>query len=236
MTNSPLSSSSAPSFWSLFWATFKRDLLLAFRHKGEMVNPLVFFLIAVSMIPLGLGPEKALLMRIAPGILWVMALLATLLSLDNLFRSDFDDGTLEQLLISPHPLYLSVLAKVCAYWLATGLPLMLLSPVLGVMLSLPSTAFIALCSSLFLGTAAMGLIGAVGAALTVGLRKGGLLISLIVMPLYIPILIFGASAVQTAALGEPFSFHLAVLGAILLIALLLAPLAAAGALRVSVNG
>lgn len=221
---------------SLFWSTFKRDLTLAFRHKGEMINPLVFFLIAISMIPLGLAPEKALLMRIAPGILWVMALLATLLSLDNLFRSDFDDGTLEQLLISPHPLYWSVLAKVLAYWLATGLPLMLLSPLLGVMLSLPSSAFIALCSSLLLGTAAMSLIGAVGAALTVGLRKGGLLISLIVMPLYVPILIFGASAVQAAAMGEVFSMQLAVLGAVLAVSLILAPLATAGALRVSVNG
>lgn len=221
---------------SLFSATFRRDLLLSFRHKGEMINPLVFFLIAVSMIPLGLGPEKELLMRIAPGILWVMALLATLLSLDNLFRSDFDDGTLEQLLISPHPLYLSVFAKVLAYWLATGLPLMLLSPLLGVMLSLPSGAFIALCSTLLLGTASMSLIGAVGAALTVGLRKGGLLISLIVMPLYIPILIFGANAVQSAALGQPYNMQLAVLGAVLAMALLLAPLAAAGALRVSVNG
>jgi heme exporter protein B len=221
---------------SLFAATFRRDLILAFRHKGEMINPLVFFLIAISMIPLGLGPEKALLMRIAPGILWVMALLATLLSLDNLFRSDFDDGTLEQLLISPHPLYLSVLAKVLAYWLSTGLPLMLLSPLLGVMLSLPASAFIALCSSLFLGTAAMSLIGAVGAALTVGLRKGGLLISLIVMPLYVPILIFGASAVQDAAMGNAFSMQLAVLGAVSSVALLFAPLAAAGALRVSVNG
>jgi len=221
---------------SLFGATFRRDLLLAFRHKGEMINPLVFFLIAISLIPLGIGPEKALLMRIAPGILWVMALLATLLSLDNLFRSDFDDGTLEQLLISPHPLYLSVLAKVLAYWLATGLPLTLLSPVLGGMLSLPSGAFIALCSSLLIGSAAMSLIGAVGAALTVGLRKGGLLISLIVMPLYVPILIFGASAVTEAARGNPFDVQLAVLGAILAIALLLAPLATAGALRVSVNG
>lgn len=221
---------------SLFWSTFKRDLTLAFRHKGEMINPLVFFLIAISMIPLGLAPEKALLMRIAPGILWVMALLATLLSLDNLFRSDFDDGTLEQLLISPHPLYWSVLAKVLAYWLATGLPLMLLSPLLGVMLSLPSSAFIALCSSLLLGTAAMSLMGAVGAALTVGLRKGGLLISLIVMPLYVPILIFGASAVQAAAMGEVFSMQLAVLGAVLAVSLILAPLATAGALRVSVNG
>ncbi len=221
---------------SLFVATFRRDLTLAFRHKGEMMNPLVFFLIAISMIPLGLGPEKALLMRIAPGIIWVMALLATLLSLDSLFRSDFDDGTLEQLLISPHPLYLNVLAKVLAFWLATGLPLMLLSPLLGVMLSLPTGAFIALCSSLLIGTAAMSLIGAVGAALTVGLRKGGLLISLIVMPLYVPVLIFGASAVSDAALGQTYNMQLAVLGAILAMALLLAPLAVAGALRVSVNG
>ena len=221
---------------SLFWSTFKRDLKLAFRHKGEMMNPLVFFLIAISLVPLALGPEPALLMRIAPGILWVMALLATLLSLDNLFRSDFDDGTLEQLLISPHPLYWSVLAKIFAYWLATGLPLMLLSPLLGVMLSLPSSAFIALCCSLLLGTAAMSLIGAVGAALTVGLRKGGLLISLIVMPLYVPILIFGANAVQDASLGQPYSMQLAILGAVLAVALILAPLAAAGALRVSVNG
>jgi len=221
---------------SLFIATFRRDLTLAFRHKGEMMNPLVFFLIAISMIPLGLGPEKALLMRIAPGIIWVMALLATLLSLDSLFRSDFDDGTLEQLLISPHPLYLNVLAKVLAFWLATGLPLTLLSPLLGVMLSLPTGAFIALCSSLLIGTAAMSLIGAVGAALTVGLRKGGLLISLIVMPLYVPVLIFGASAVSDAALGQTYNMQLAVLGAILAMALLLAPLAVAGALRVSVNG
>lgn len=221
---------------SLFIATFQRDLLLAFRHKGEMINPLVFFLIAISMIPLGLGPEKALLARIAPGILWVMALLATLLSLDNLFRTDFDDGTLEQLLISPHPLYLSVLAKVLAYWLSTGLPLMLLSPLLGVMLSLPASAFLALCLTLFLGTAAMSLIGSVGAALTVGLRKGGLLISLIVMPLYVPILIFGASAVQDAAFGHAYTMQLAVLGAVLCVATLLAPIAAAAALRVSVNG
>lgn len=221
---------------SLFWATFIRDLTLAFRHKGDMVNPLVFFLIAISMIPLGLGPEKALLMRIAPGIIWVMALLATLLSLDNLFRSDFDDGSLEQLLITPYPLSLSVIAKVTVHWLATGLPLTLLAPLLGVMLSLPTSAFPALCYSLLLGTAAMSLIGAVGAALTVGLRKGGLLISLIVMPLYIPILIFGASAVQTAALNQAYSMQLAVLGAALALALVLAPLAAAGALRVSVNG
>ncbi len=221
---------------SLFSATFKRDLTLAFRNKGDMVNPLVFFLIAISMIPLGLGPEKALLMRIAPGIIWVMALLATLLSLDNLFRSDFDDGSLEQLLIAPDSLSLNVVAKVCVHWLATGLPLTLLSPLLGVMLSLPESAYFALCCTLLMGTAAMSLIGSVGAALTVGLRKGGLLISLIVMPLYIPILIFGANAVQSASLGQEYSMQLAVLGAVLALALVLAPLAAAGALRVSVNG
>ena len=221
---------------SLFWSTLRRDLILAFRHKGDMINPLVFFLIAISMIPLGIGAETALLMRIAPGIIWVMALLATLLSLDNLFRSDFDDGSLEQLLIAPYSLFFSVLAKVLVHWLATGLPLTLLAPLLGVMLSLPANAFVALCCSLLIGTAAMSLIGAVGAALTVGLRKGGLLISLIVMPLYVPILIFGANGVQAAALGQDYNMQLAVLGAGLALALVLAPLAAAGALRVSVNG
>jgi heme exporter protein B len=221
---------------SLFWSTFQRDLILVFRHKSDIFNPLVFFLIAISMIPLGLGPEKALLMRIAPGIIWVMALLATLLSLDNLFRSDFDDGSLEQLLIAPYSLFFSVLAKVLVHWLATGLPLTLLAPLLGVMLSLPSSAFFALCCSLLIGTASMSLIGAVGAALTVGLRKGGLLISLIVMPLYVPVLIFGASAVQAAALGEEYKMQIAVLGASLALALVLAPLAAAGSLRVSING
>ncbi len=221
---------------SLFWSTFRRDLILVFRHKSDMVNPLVFFLIAISMIPLAIGPETALLIRIAPGIIWVMALLATLLSLDNLFRSDFDDGSLEQLLIAPYPLFFSILAKVTVHWLATGLPLTLLAPLLGVMLSLPASAFGALCCSLFIGTAAMSLIGAVGAALTVGLRKGGLLISLIVMPLYVPVLIFGASAVQAAVLGDGYNLQLAVLGAVLALALVLAPLAAAGALRVSVNG
>ena len=221
---------------SLFWSTFQRDLILAFRHKSDMINPLVFFLIAISMIPLGIGPEKALLMRIAPGIIWVMALLATLLSLDNLFRSDFDDGSLEQLLIAPYPLSFSVLAKVLVHWLSTGLPLTLMAPLLGVMLSLPASAFGALCCSLLIGTAAMSLIGAVGAALTVGLRKGGLLISLIVMPLYVPILIFGARAVQAATLEQEYTLQLAVLGAGLAMAIVLAPLAAAGALRVSVNG
>lgn len=223
------------SVGSAFAAMLRRDLLLAGRHPGDMANPLVFFLIAITLVPLGVGPERELLVLLAPGLLWVMALLATLLSLDALFRSDFDDGALEQLLVSPQLLYFNVLAKVLAHWLVTGLPLTLLSPLLGVMLALPAEGFVTLVLSLLLGTATMSLIGAVGAALTVSLRRGGLLLSLIVMPLYIPVLIFGASAVASASLGESVAAPLAVLGAFLAMALVLAPLAAAGALRICVD-
>lgn len=216
-----------------FVASFRRDWLVAIRHGADLVNPLVFFLIVITLIPLGISPEKAVLALLAPGILWVMALLATLLSLDGLFRGDFDDGTLEQMLVSPQPLYFVVLAKVLVHWLTTGLPITLLAPVLGLMLNLPVQGYGSLVLSLFMGTAAMSLIGAVGAALTVSLRKGGLLLSLIVMPLYIPILIFGASAVQSAVSGNALHMQLAVLGAFLALAMVLAPLAAAGALRVS---
>ena len=198
-----------------------------------MINPLVFFLIAITMVPLGISPEHKVLALLAPGMIWVMALLATLLSLDGLFRSDFEDGSLEQMLISPQPLYFTVLAKVLVHWLVTGLPVTLLAPLLGVMLALPAEGYWPLCVSLLLGTACMSLVGAVGAALTVALRKGGLLLSLIVMPLYVPILIFGASAVQNATLGAAVNAQLAILGAFLAAALVLAPLATAGALRVA---
>lgn len=220
---------------SAFGATLRRDLLLSGRNPGDWVNPLIFFLIAITMVPLGVSPERELLAILAPGLLWVMALLATLLSLDGLFRSDFDDGSLEQMLVSPQLLYFTVLAKVLAHWLVTGLPLTLLAPVLGVMLALPPGGFVALCLSLLLGTATMSLIGAVGAALTVSLRRGGLLLSLIVMPLYVPVLIFGASAVSNAALGSAVGGQLAILGAFLALALMLAPLAAAAALRICVD-
>lgn len=218
-----------------FTATLRRDLLLAARRPGDMLNPLVFYLIAITLIPLGLGPESELLAQLAPGMLWVMALLATLLALDGLFRSDFDDGSLEQLLISPQLLYFSVLAKVFAHWLVTGLPVTLLAPFLGLTLGLPSPAYWALCGSLLLGTASMSLVGAMGAALTVSLRRGGLLLSLIVMPLYIPLLIFGADVVQNAALGDSIRMQLSVLGAFLAMALALAPLAIAGALQISID-
>ncbi|MAN52245.1 MULTISPECIES: heme exporter protein CcmB [unclassified Marinimicrobium] len=220
---------------SAFVATLKRDLLLAGRHPGDWINPLVFFLIAITLVPLGVGPEAALLAVLAPGILWVMALLATLLSLDGLFRSDFDDGALEQCLVSPSLLYLTVLAKVLAHWLVTGLPLTLMSPLLGLMLALPEGGYGVLCLSLMIGTITMSLIGSVGAALTVSLRRGGLLLSLIVMPLYVPVLIFGASAVNDAALGNQVGVALAVLGTFGAMAAVLAPFAAAAALRICVD-
>ena len=218
-----------------FIASFRRDWLIAIRHGADLFNPLVFFLIVITLIPLGISPEKAVLAQLAPGILWVMALLATLLSLDGLFRSDYEDGSLEQILISPQPVYFVVLAKVLAHWLTTGVPLALLAPLLGLMLNLPGQGYGPLVLSLLLGTASMSLIGAVGAALTVSLRKGGLLLSLIVMPLYIPVLIFGASAVQAAVQGNALAMQMAVLGALLAAAMVLAPLAAAGALRIGSN-
>ncbi len=226
----------SPSLGAAFWATLRRDFILAYRHRGEMANPLVFFLIVITMVPLGISPERAVLASMAPGMLWVVALLATLLSLDSLFRSDFEDGSLEQLLISPQPLYMLILAKVLVHWLVTGLPLTLMAPLLGVMLSLPEAGYLPLCLSLLLGTGTLSLVGAIGAALTVALRKGGLLLSLIIMPLYVPVLIFGASAVRSAVDGFAVGGQLAVLGALLAAAVVLAPMAAAGALRISING
>jgi heme exporter protein B len=224
------------SLWTGFTASVKRDLLVAARHKSELANPLVFFLIAITLIPLGVSPEKSVLTLLAPGILWVMALLATLLSLDGLFRADYEDGSLEQMLISPQSLYFTVMAKVLVHWLVSGLPVAILAPLLGLMLNLPASGYWALFLSLLLGTASMSLIGAVGAALTVSLRKGGLLLSLIVMPLYIPVLIFGASAVGSAVQGSVIGMQLAVLGAFLALAMVLAPIAAMGALRIGANG
>lgn len=232
----PCDTSVASSLSKTLLTVLSRDLLLAYRHRGELANPLVFFLIVITMVPLGISPAPEMLARLAPGMLWVVALLATLLSLDGLFRSDFEDGTLEQLLLTPQPLYLMVLAKIVAHWLVTGLPLTLFAPVLGVMLAMPGEGYGPLFLTLLMGTACLSLIGAIGAALTVALRKGGLLLSLIIMPLYLPVLIFGASAVQSAIDSVPYQAQLAVLGALLALAIVLAPFAAAGALKISVNG
>ncbi len=216
-----------------FSAYLRRDLLLAYRRSGEAASPLVFFIMVSTLIPLGITPESARLAEIAPGLIWIMALLATLLSTDGLFASDYQDGSLEQLLISPQVLAMPVLGKITAHWMVTGLPLTLASPVLGVMLSLPAEGYVPLVASLALGTGCLSLIGAVGAALTVSLRKGGLLLSLLVMPLYMPVIIFGSATVQSAIDGFAWSGPLAILGAMLAAAIALCPLAAAGSLRLT---
>ncbi len=213
----------------------RRDLRVAFRQSGDMVNPIMFFLMVVTMMPLGISPEAKTLSGLAPGLLWLIALLACLLSLDGLFRSDYDDGTLEQLYISSPPFYFIVIAKLLAHWFTTGLPLTLVAPLLGVLLSLPVEGYMALWLSLLLGTATLSLVGGIGAALTVSLRKGGFLLSLIIMPLYVPVLIFGSSTVRSAIDGLSYSGSLAVLGAFCALALVLAPFATAGALKISIQ-
>lgn len=217
-------------------ATLRRDLTLMLRRRGEVLNPLVFFALVITLFPIGISPDPQLLAVIAPGLLWVAALLAALLSLDSLFRSDYEDGSLEQLLLAPQPLAALGLAKVAVHWLLTGLPLALMAPVLGIMLALPAGSYLVLALSLALGTASLSLIGAIGAALTVGLARGGVLLSLLVLPLYIPILIFGAGAVQAAIMGDGVTAHLAILGALLAMALMLSPWAIAASLRISING
>lgn len=231
----PMTDTPSLSLARLLFAMLRRDLLVAARRRAEFANPLLFFVMVVTLFPLGIGPEPARLAELAPGVLWVVALLAGLLASEAMFRSDYDDGSLEQMLLSPMPFYWLALARITAHWLVTGLPLALLSPLLALLLQLPSAAMPALLLSLLLGTAVLSQIGAIGAALTVGLRRGGLLLSLIVLPLYIPVLIFGASAVQAAAQGLPFVGQLAVLGALLALALPLAPLAVAAGLRLSAD-
>ena len=228
-------SKSTLSTFAIAQHMIRRDLLLALRRRAEIANPLLFFLMVCTLLPLGLGPDPKQLAAIAPGMLWVMALLSCLLASDGLFRSDFDDGSLEQMLLSPSLLYVLMLAKSIAHWLVTGLPLALIAPLLALLLQLPAVAMPALLMSLLLGTAVLSLIGAIGGALTVGLRRGGLLLSLIVLPLYVPVLIFGASAVQAAAAGYAYNGQIAVLGALLALALPLAPFAVASAVRISID-
>lgn len=216
-------------------ASLRRELMLSARHKGDLANPLIFFLMVVVFIPLGISAEPSVLAMMAPGMLWVIALLATLLSLDGLFRSDFEDGSLEQMLMSPQPLGFLVLSKVLSHWLLTGIPLTILAPVLGVMLQMPIDGYPALVASLAIGTGSLSLIGAIGASLTVGLRKGGLLLSLVIMPFYVPVLIFGAGAVKNAIEGFPVMAELAILGAMFFGWLIFAPLAIAGGLQISVR-
>jgi len=227
-----MKSDSLPRAFALL---LRRDLILAYRHRAEMINPLLFFILVTSLFPLGIGANPDLLRTAGPGIIWVAALLAALLSLDGIFRSDFDDGTLEQFLLSSHPVSVLVLAKILAHWLITGLPLLVVAPLLGVLLDLPGRGILTLLLTLALGTPVLSLIGAVGVALTVGLRKGGMILSLLVLPLYIPLLIFAANAVDTAAAGLPITAHLLLISALLVLALSLAPLATSAALRISLS-
>ncbi|WP_423911057.1 heme exporter protein CcmB [Candidatus Spongiihabitans sp.] len=212
-----------------------RDVAIAFRHFNEIFHPALFFIITVSLFPLAISPQPMFLQKLAPGIIWVAALLATLLALDGIFRSEYEDGTLELLVLSPHPLPILVVAKVCSHWLITGLPLILIAMGLGIMLNLPGSAFLAMLLSLLLGTPAMSMIGAIGAALTVGLRKSGVLLTLIIIPLYLPVLIFGSSAIQAAALQTNWAGQIYLLAAILILCLTLAPFAIAAAVRISLN-
>ncbi|MCW8908330.1 MAG: heme exporter protein CcmB [Sedimenticola sp.] len=219
--------------FSAFRTLLGRDLLLAMRRRSDLFTTLFFFVIVVSLFPLGIGPEMNTLRMIAPGVFWVAALLASMLALERLFAIDYEDGALEQMLLTPQPLSLLVLAKVLAHWLVTGLPLVLMAPLLGLQYDLSSEALGVMVVSLLLGTPALSLIGAIGAALTLGLRGGGVLVSLLVLPLYIPVLIFGSGAVEATASGLGGQGHLSMLGAILVLSLLFAPLAASAALRIS---
>jgi heme exporter protein B len=216
-------------------AIIRRDLLLAMRRKSEVLTALFFFIIVVSLFPLGIGPETALLRKIAPGILWVAALLATMLGLARLFAPDHADGTLEQMVLSPTPLGLLITGKIVAHWLTTGLPLVMLAPVLGIQFDLDTGALGILVIALLLGTPLLSLIGAIGAALTLGVRGGGVLLSLLVLPLYVPTLIFGAGAVEAHIAGLGAGGHLSLLAALLALAVFFAPWATTAALRIALE-
>ncbi len=216
-------------------AVLRRDLLLTWRRRGDALNPVLFALIVVMLFPLALGPEPNQLARIAAGIVFVAILIAGLLALDTLFRADYDDGALEQLVLSPHPLPLLLACKIGVHWLTTALPLIVFAPVLAGMLHLPSQVLPVLLAALALATPLLSLLGAVCVALTVGMRRSGMLLALLVLPLYVPVLIFAAGACDAAQAGLPFMAPLLWLGAALALALVLAPLACAAALRISIS-
>mgnify|MGYP001098142543 CR=1 FL=1 len=219
-----------------FLALLRRDITLALRRRTDVLTTLFFFVIVVSLFPLGVGSEREVLRLLGPGVVWVAALLASMLALERLFAADYEDGTLEQLLLAGQPLALLVLAKVLAHWLLTGLPVVLIAPLIGMQYYLPQTAILMMMLALLVGTPVLSLIGAIGAALTLGLRGGGILLSLLVLPLYVPVLIYGSGAVSVstiaAAESQPYLF---LLGAFLVLALVFAPLASAAALRISLE-
>ena len=220
---------------SILLAVLRREVALAMRQKGEVLTPLVFFVVIASLFPLGVGPESALLLRMAPGVLWVSALLAAMLSLQRMFAMDYADGSLEQMALSPTPLGLLVAAKALAHFLLSGLPLVLMAPILGLQFGLEGRALGILMLTLLLGTPTLSLIGAIGAALTLGVRGAGVLLSLLILPLYIPVLIFGAGAVEADIAGLGYGGHLSLLTALLVLSVFFAPLATTAALRISLE-
>lgn len=226
---------SGTAWTPMLGAVLRRELSIGMKQKGEVMTPLVFFVMVASLFPLGVGPEANLLLRMAPGVLWVGALLAAMLSLPRMFAADHADGTLEQLVLCAVPLPLVALAKVFAHFLLTGLPLVAISPLLALQFGLDTRSMGILMLSLLLGTPTLSLIGAVGAALTLGVRGAGVLLSLLVLPLYIPVLIFGAGAVEADMAGLGISAHLSLLGALMLASAVFAPIAIAASLRISLE-
>jgi heme exporter protein B len=218
-----------------FLAILRRELQIALRRKGDALNVLVFFVVVASLFPLGVGPEPNQLRAMGAGVAWIAALLAALLSLPRLFAADHADGTLEQMLVSPQPLAVVVLAKIAAHWLLTGLPLALVAPLIGLQYGLPADALCILLVSLLLGTPVLSLLGAAGAALTLGVRGGGALLGLLVLPLFVPVLVFGAGAVAASMSGLDPATHLSLLGAFLAVSSLTGPWAACAALRVALD-
>jgi len=223
------------SLSSLLVLVIRRDLVLALRRRADVLITLIFFVMVVSLFPLGVGPEPEMLRKMASGVVWVAALLASMLSLGRMFSVDYQDGTLEQMLLVPQSLSVLVLGKILAHWMVSGLPLVLMAPVLGLQFGLPMQSLGVLMLGLLLGTPVLSMIGAVGAALTLGLRGGGVLVSLLVLPLCIPVLIFGSGAVEAAASGMNYASHLSLLAALLVLALVLTPWVTAQALRISME-
>ncbi|MBI5430632.1 MAG: heme exporter protein CcmB [Nitrosomonadales bacterium] len=223
------------SMLDLLVLVIRRDLVLAMRRRADVLTTLIFFVMVVSLFPLGVGPEMDMLRKMAPGVLWVAALLASMLSLGRLFSADYLDGTLEQMMLAPQSLSMLVLGKMVSHWMVSGLPLVLMAPVLGLQFDMPIQALAVLIFGLLLGTPILSMVGAIGAALTLGLRGGGVLLSLLVLPLCIPVLIFGTGAVDAASTGMSVAPHLSLLGALLLLALVFTPWVTAQALRISME-
>ena len=217
----------------IWWILVQRDLLMAWRRSSDIFSVVMFFVLAVVLFPLGVGPELDTLRKIAPGIIWVAALLAAMLSLDQLFQSDADEGSRDLLLLAPIPLETIVIAKCCAHWMVTGLPLILVAPILGILLNLPLSGFVVMIITLVISTPTISLLGSVGAALTIGARRGGVLVALLILPLLTPILIMSANAVDLALVGLNYTPLIALLGALFLICLVVCPFVAAAALRLA---